>query len=164
MSPGRPLDTSDRVMAIVGSIIAKGCQFSHQGYPRGSTCLNVMEHARRHPKGYTKEFRADILAGKHLCDRCKLENAIHPKALTEKELRKIRKGVCTPEQAQKRIADAQVALAEMKRPKFTPAMREELEEYVEHYVGRGVKGVWWELATAIQAALGEIDSRPRRPV
>ncbi len=160
------VEASPALMAAVESIIAMGCQITHQGYPKGATCIDVIEHARTHPKGYTDKFRVEILAGEHLCYRCKLADALHPRKLVGKELRKIRKnnGVCTPEQAKKRIADAKVHLAEMQRPKFTTAMREELEEYANHYTERGIQGVWWNLAMAIKAALGEIDSRPRRPV
>lgn len=41
--------------------------------------------------------------------------------------------------------------------RLTKKQRQELEDYVRYYTDRGVRGVWWDLATAIKTACAEID-------
>lgn len=58
--------------AALTEISTKGCRIIHGSYPKGTTCIDTQEYARKNkaPHKFEAKFRAEILAGKHLCDRC----------------------------------------------------------------------------------------------
>jgi hypothetical protein len=49
------------------------CQVTQGGKPKGWTCLDTLSEASKMTSRYGAEFRAEIIAGKHLCDGCRLQ-------------------------------------------------------------------------------------------
>lgn len=88
----RPVDSTVEVDALVAALklkqmADKGCRITHANYPRGTTCRTVQDFARinKSPYRYETKFRAEILAGEHLCDRCIAQAAIALVESPEKE-------------------------------------------------------------------------------
>lgn len=64
------------VIEVAEAEAVKGCAVVHLGYEDGWSCLDIQRHAADPKNAYTKNFRARILAGNHLCYRCVLRKAL----------------------------------------------------------------------------------------
>lgn len=46
------------------------CRVIHGGHPKGTTCLDIEQHAREQPDRYGADYRSALIAGQHRCSGC----------------------------------------------------------------------------------------------
>ena len=69
------METAIRTIRNLVSTFA-GCITIHSGYPDGFTCIDKQEDAKDPRSNYGDDWRAKLIAGKGLCERCRATLAL----------------------------------------------------------------------------------------
>jgi hypothetical protein len=60
-----------RIAEWATEVAAAGCNVTHGGYPRGSTCQDKQDRATTSPDKYSTSYGDEIRVGAHLCHACR---------------------------------------------------------------------------------------------